>query len=169
MTHKERLQEMLFAAFMLAIGGCLFLSGIYKPESKKDAYDEVCINPLCNCGEICDCEGCECNLESIYKEIHKQDKPADPEESPKIEAIITMHSIASCPACDADKATFGVWMNRGWKIEIVDDGSGMPGKLYPWYEVQDSDGVRFSFIGRLTPQTFSANKEKAVKNATGTN
>ena len=175
MTRNEKLQEIAFATIMALLACGLFLAGIRKHgERVKEANEKelafVCDNPVCNCGERCACEDCQCGLEALKDEIEQIERRKQEKQQPApVQARIVMHSIVPCPACDADKAGFGEWLNQGWSIEIIDDGAGLPGKLYPWYEVYDADGVEFSFVGRLNVQSFSENKRKAMQNAASTN
>ena len=175
MNRKERVQEIVFAAVMALLASGLFLVGIRKWEDEAKEREEravslICVNPLCNCGEQCHCEDCQCGLEAVQKELDRMKRDRDYKESQQLRvARIVMHTIPSCVACEQDKAKLGVWVEKGWRVEIVDDGQGIPGKLYPWYEVEDADGVDFSFVGRLTPESFSANKRKAVNDVSGAN
>jgi|GEM_PF-6897656 len=117
-------------------------------EQVLDELSKTCPNPVCDC-EKCDCKDCECNLE---------------DEVPAVVATITMHSIEACPACKLDKANFCIWLEQGWRVEILDDGQGEPGKLYPWYEIKDGDGLQFSFTGRLTKEAIERGRNAARSN-----
>jgi hypothetical protein len=174
MNRKERVQEIVFATVMALLASGMFLVGIRKWEDdakEKEARDAsvLCINPLCDCGERCFCDGCECNLDALQKELNRNEPNNEQKVAPVRVARIVMHTIPSCVACEQDKAKLCIWVEKGWRVEIVDDGQGIPGKLYPWYEVEDADGVDFSFVGRLIPESFSANKRKAVNDVSGTN
>mgnify|MGYP006276965745 CR=1 FL=1 len=153
----------IFAAILcVALFFCLSVTESLTKDP-PEALDLGCPNPVCDCQE-CDCgDDCTCNT---YVQPPPEEAGAKPPEKPVSNVLskpkLAMHSIANCPPCLADKAKLGAWLSVGWDIEVFDDGFGESGKMYPWYEVTELDGRKYSFVGPLSPDKVERERRNAT-------
>lgn len=163
MSWKERFATWAICAAMFA--AFVLMLKVKTDAERQQKFDEIvaslCDNPVCDCELPCQCDHCECGLVPVEPEPQKQE-PAKPKP------VVWLHTIDNCPPCNVEKGRAFAWANwaqqQGWEFAIFDDTPGDRGKLYPWYEVRDSEGFEFSVIGQLTPQTILQQRDRA-KNA----
>ena len=88
-------------------------------------------------------------------------KVVEPEK--KIEPTIVMHSASfNCPPCEAWIANdMQVWKRAGWTIPQPLKES-VSGQTYPWFEITDGDGLRFTVVGPLTKAAYERERKKAL-------
>jgi hypothetical protein len=88
--------------------------------------------------------------------------PEVPEQAdlPRSKPTIIMHSGASCGPCNDWKAKqMPAWIKQGWDVQVITEVES--NRMWPWFEVQDSDGTAFEVSGALTNDTFRAAKGNA--------
>ena len=85
------------------------------------------------------------------------------EPETKIEPTIIMHSASfSCPPCEAWIANdMPNWKRAGWTIPQPLKES-VSGQTYPWFEITDGDGLRFTVLGPLTKTAYERERKKAL-------
>lgn len=82
-------------------------------------------------------------------QVPEQAKPAE-NPVPVAKKTLIMHSMTPCVWCRTDKAKIiPIWVARGYNVTYVDDGRGVPGQSYPWYEITDETGNKKIHIGTL--------------------
>jgi hypothetical protein len=80
----------------------------------------------------------------------EQVKPAE-QPAPVAKKTLIMHSTDWCVYCRTDKAKIiPVWLRKGYNVTYVDDGKGVPGQTYPWYEITDETGTKKIHVGSLS-------------------
>lgn len=85
------------------------------------------------------------------------------ESAPKAEPTIIMHSASfNCPPCEAWIANdMPAWKKAGWTIpEPLKEA--VSGQTYPWFEITDGDGLRFTVVGPLTKKAYERERKKAL-------
>lgn len=91
-----------------------------------------------------------------------EDKP-EPAVAPKI----VMHSASWCGPCQKWKRdSLPQWKAIGWTVDVVEDDA--TSQTVPWFEITDSDGVKFKSIGYLTKETFARDKLSSQSNLKAT-
>jgi hypothetical protein len=79
----------------------------------------------------------------------EQVKPAE-KQAPVAQKSLVMHSMTPCIYCRTDKAKIiPIWIAKGYNVTYVDDGRGVPGQHYPWYEITDETGNKKIHVGTL--------------------
>ena len=69
---------------------------------------------------------------------------------PAVQKTLIMHTMTPCVWCRTDKANIiPIWKARGYTIGYVDEGQGLPGNKYPWYEITDETGTKKIHVGSL--------------------
>ena len=72
-------------------------------------------------------------------------------QAPVVQKTLVMHTTSWCKYCRSDKAKIiPVWLTKGYNVTYVDDGNGVPGQLYPWYEITDETGNKKIHVGSLS-------------------
>jgi len=85
---------------------------------------------------------------------------------PTSQPTIVMHSASWCGPCQAWKQNMmSRWQSQGWKIEIIEDDATT--ETVPWFEIIDSDGLRFKSVGQLTRETYLRDRLKALQSRRG--
>jgi hypothetical protein len=80
------------------------------------------------------------------------------EAAPQIKPTIVMHSGASCGPCNLWKSKEqSKWERVGWTVDVLTEIES--DRLWPWFEVYDSDGSRFEVNGPLTRDSFEKAKQ----------
>ena len=88
-------------------------------------------------------------------EIPKKLEPVKPPKVVPAPALVTrntviQHSMRGCAPCAVDKRVIlPKWRTRGYNVLEIDEGNGIPGSRYPWYEVFDKDGNQRIHVGSL--------------------
>ena len=81
-----------------------------------------------------------------------------PQFTPQIKPRIIMHSGASCGPCNAWKSKEqSKWERIGWTVDVLTEIES--DRMWPWFEVYDSDGKYFEVDGPLTSTNFLAAKK----------
>lgn len=84
-------------------------------------------------------------------------------EAPKKPTIV-MHSSTSCGPCrDWELKDLPVWEKAGWKIEVIKTVGFPDSRTYPWYEITDGDGLRFTVEGKLTLDSYTQARKAAAR------
>ena len=88
-------------------------------------------------------------------------KVVEPET--KIEPTIIMHSASfNCPPCEAwIRNDMPNWKRAGWTIPEPFK-EAVSGQTYPWFEITDGDGLRFTVVGPLTKAAYERERKKAL-------
>lgn len=69
---------------------------------------------------------------------------------PAVQKTLVMHTMDPCAWCRTDKAKIiPVWIAKGYNVSYVDEGRGIPGSRYPWYEITDDTGSKKIHVGTL--------------------
>jgi hypothetical protein len=97
-------------------------------------------------------------------EIEPETKP-EPEPDPDPEPVkqtakptIRMHTSDSCGPCKLWIAQEkGKWESMGWTVLLIKETETSVG--WPWFDITDGDGLRFSVYGPLTTEKFFAAKK----------
>ena len=139
---------------------------ISQRSPQKDPFEGLdlgCPNPVCDCQE-CDCgDDCTCNT---YVQPPPDEAGSKPPAQPVValsdKPELAMHSIANCPQCVIDKSKIPEWLSKGWRVVVYDDGCGESGKIYPWYEVTEMDGRKYSFVGPLSSDKIERERRNAA-------
>lgn len=168
MNWGERLATWGASAAILA-AVILFFKAKIDAERQAD-FDRMvaslCDNPVCDCAVPCECDNCECGL--VPLDPPKPAPKPQKQEPAKLAPRVWLHTIDNCPPCNVEKGRAFAWADwakqHSGEFAIFDDSPGEPGKLYPWYEVRDSEGFEFSVVGQLTPQSILRERDRA-KNA----
>jgi hypothetical protein len=93
------------------------------------------------------------DLRELFSKLSSDAKPSLHNYKP----TIIMHSGASCGPCNDWKAKqMPVWLQAGWDVQVISELES--DRMWPWFEVQDSDGTRFEVNGALTAESFRAAK-----------
>jgi hypothetical protein len=81
-----------------------------------------------------------------------------PQFSPQIKPRIVMHSGASCGPCNAWKSKEqSKWERVGWTVDVLTEIES--DRMWPWFEVYDTDGRYFEVDGALTRDSFEKAKQ----------
>ena len=112
------------------------------------------------------------DLRELFAKLSSEAKPSLPSYKPDLEATqevpkeadlprskptIIMHSGSSCGPCNAWKSKqMPVWTKAGWDVQVITEIES--NRMWPWFEVQDSDGTKFEVNGALTVESFRAGK-----------
>lgn len=76
-------------------------------------------------------------------------QPPKEDKAPVAVRTLVMHTMSPCVWCRKDKAEIiPAWISLGYNVTYVDEGKGIPGNRYPWYEINDQNGKRVH-IGTL--------------------
>ena len=100
--------------------------------------------------------------EQSTPEVTQEVAPEVPKQAdlPRSKPTIILHSGASCGPCNDWKAKqMPAWTKQGWDVQVITEVES--DRMWPWFEVQDSDGTRFEVDGALNSETFRAAKGKA--------
>lgn len=170
MSWGERLATWGASAAILA-AVILFFKAKIDAERQAD-FDRMvaslCDNPACDCALPCECDNCECGLVPLDPPAPVPVPDPQKQEPAKLATRVWLHTINGCPPCVTEKGKSWMWLQQNWEFAIFDDSPGEPGKLYPWYEVRDSEGFEFSVIGQHTPESILRERNRA-KNAASAN
>ena len=106
-------------------------------------------------------------IKSIEQPV--EPKPIEEPKQPKlisqpVETIptIEMHSGDGCGPCKAWIATeMPKWQKAGWTVKVIKETTTSVG--WPWFDITDRDGLRFSVYGPLTTDTFIAAKRPLLR------
>lgn len=106
-------------------------------------------------------------IKSIEQPV--EPKPIEEPKQPKlisqpVETIptIEMHSGDGCGPCKAWIATeMPKWQKAGWTVKVIKETKTSVG--WPWFDITDRDGLRFSVYGPLTTDTFIAAKRPLLR------
>lgn len=113
------------------------------------------------------------DLRELFAKLSPEAKPSLPSYKPTQEApkeanlprskpTIIMHSGASCGPCNDWKAKqMPAWTKQGWDVQVITEVES--DRMWPWFEVQDSDGIRFEVDGALTSDTFKNAKQRLTR------
>ena len=83
---------------------------------------------------------------------------AFPEVTPEVSPRIVMHSGASCGPCNLWKSKEqSKWERVGWTVEVLTEIES--DRMWPWFEVYDTDGSMFEVNGPLTKDSFEKAKQ----------
>lgn len=83
-------------------------------------------------------------------QVPEAQKPEPVKQVPAAQKSLVMHSTDWCVYCRTDKAKIiPVWLRKGYNVTYVDDGKGVPGQTYPWYEITDETGTKKIHVGSL--------------------
>ena len=102
------------------------------------------------------------DLRELFSKLSSEAKPSLDDYKPNkdVKPTIVMHSGASCGPCNDWKAKqMPMWLQAGWDVQVITEVES--DRMWPWFEVQDSDGTAFEVNGALTNDTFRAAKGKA--------
>ena len=102
------------------------------------------------------------DLRELFSKLSSNDKTSLPSYKPtqEVKPTIVMHSGASCGPCNDWKAKqMPAWKKQGWDVQVITEVES--NRMWPWFEVCDSDGAKFEVEGALTGDTFRAAKGKA--------
>jgi hypothetical protein len=104
------------------------------------------------------------DLRDVFAKLSSDAKPSldqykpTPEAAPQIKPTIVMHSGASCGPCNDWKAKqMPVWLQAGWDVHVINEVES--DRMWPWFEVRDSDGSEFEVNGPLTKDSFEKAKQ----------
>ena len=156
MKEKKNDFAMVFGLLLAVVLSCLLTKKVDPPKE----IDPKCSNAACPC-EDCTCKDCKCGIEPEQE----SGSPGVPEKAfgnPPQKPLLKMHTMIGCKQCEIDKAQFGAWLDNGWRIEVFDDGAGEKGKIYPWYEVIETSGKKYSFVGPLSPEKVERERRNAA-------
>jgi hypothetical protein len=89
----------------------------------------------------------------------QQDTQQDTQQvTQQVKPTIVMHSGASCGPCNLWKSKEqSKWERVGWTVEVLTEIEST--RLWPWFEVYDTDGSRFEVNGPLTKDSFEKAKQ----------
>lgn len=94
------------------------------------------------------------DLRDVFARFKAEQQPQQVAQS---KPTIIMHSGASCGPCNDWKAKqMPAWTKQGWDVQVITEIES--DRMWPWFEVQDSDGTRFEVNGALTVDSFRAAK-----------
>jgi hypothetical protein len=107
------------------------------------------------------------DLRELFAKLSSDAKPSldqyestpevTPEVAPEVKPRIVMHSGASCGPCNQWKSKEqSKWERVGWTVDVLIEIESE--RMWPWFEVYDSDGSRFEVDGPLTKDTFEKAK-----------
>lgn len=99
------------------------------------------------------------DLRNLFAKLSSEDKPSlhDYKPDKEVKPTVIMHSGASCGPCNDWKAKqMPMWIQAGWDVQVITEVES--NRMWPWFEVQDSDGTAFEVNGVLTNDTFRAAK-----------
>lgn len=100
------------------------------------------------------------DLREVFKRFKAEQQPPKQADLPRSKPTIIMHSGASCGPCNDWKAKqMPAWTKQGWDVQVITEVAS--DRMWPWFEVYDSDGARFEVDGALNSETFRAAKGKA--------
>lgn len=139
----------------------LFVWSFAKKVDAPKGIDSKCDNAACPC-EDCTCKDCKCGIESEQEAGSPGKVPEKAFGSQPVKPLLKMYTMRGCKQCEIDKAQFGAWLDNGWRIEVFDDGAGEKGKIYPWYEVTETSGKKYSFAGPLSPEKVERERRNAA-------
>ena len=96
------------------------------------------------------------DLRDVFARFKAEQSPKQVDLLPSKPTII-MHSGASCGPCNEWKSKqMPVWTKAGWDVQVITEIES--NRMWPWFEVQDSDGASFEVNGALTVDSFRAAK-----------
>ena len=95
------------------------------------------------------------------------DDVAEEQPKPAVKPTIVMHTTAGCPPCEQWKQLAKpVWEAIGWNVVVLPPEPFVT--QFPWFEITDSDGVKFESVGYLTRETFARDKLTSQSNLKAT-
>ena len=96
------------------------------------------------------------DLREVFKRF-KDERPTE-QDTQQVKPRIVMHSGASCGPCNQWKSKEqSKWERVGWTVDVFTEIEST--RLWPWFEVYDSDGSRFEVNGPLTRDSFEKAKQ----------
>jgi len=96
------------------------------------------------------------DLREVFARFKAEKQPQ--QSTPQIKPRIVMHSGASCGPCNLWKSKEqSKWERVGWTVDVLTEIES--DRLWPWFEVYDSDGSRFEVDGQLTNDSFEKAKQ----------
>ncbi len=98
------------------------------------------------------------DLRKLFAKLSPDTKPSLDQYKPTINPRIVMHSGEGCAPCQKwKKDAKQVWEDIGWQVDVVEETQST--RLWPWFEVYDSDGSQFEVDGALTRDSFEKAKQ----------
>lgn len=89
--------------------------------------------------------------QAAVDQVPETPKQEPVKQAPAAQKTLIMHSTSWCVYCRTDKAKIiPVWVAKGYNVTYVDDGRGVPGQTYPWYEITDETGTKKIHVGSLS-------------------
>jgi hypothetical protein len=147
----------IVAVFGLLLVALFVWSFVDHPEE----IDSKCSNAACPC-EDCTCRDCKCGIEPEQEAGSPGKVPEKSIGNTPQKPLLKMYTMQGCKQCEIDKLQFAAWLDNGWRIEVFDDGAGEKGKIYPWYEVTETSGKQYSFVGPLSPEKVERERRNAA-------
>ena len=99
------------------------------------------------------------DLREVFKRFKAEQSTPEvtPEVPPEVKPRIVMHSGANCGPCNLWKSKEqSKWEHVGWTVELLTEIES--DRMWPWFEVYDSDGKYFEVDGPLTRDAFEKAK-----------
>ena len=96
------------------------------------------------------------DLREVFARFKAEKQPQ--QSTPQVKPTIVMHSGASCGPCNLWKTKEqSKWERVGWTVDVLTEIEST--RLWPWFEVYDTDGTRFEVNGPLTKDSFEKAKQ----------
>ncbi len=96
------------------------------------------------------------DLREVFARFKAEKQPQ--QSAPQVKPTIIMHSGASCGPCNLWKSKEqSKWERVGWTVDVLTEIESK--RMWPWFEVYDSDGSRFEVDGPLTKDSFEKAKQ----------
>jgi hypothetical protein len=96
------------------------------------------------------------DLREVFARFKAEKQPQ--EAAPQVKPRIVMHSGASCGPCNQWKSKEqSKWERVGWTVDVLTEIESK--RMWPWFEVYDTDGSRFEVNGPLTKDSFEKAKQ----------
>jgi hypothetical protein len=96
------------------------------------------------------------DLREVFARFKAEKQPQ--QSTPQVKPRIVMHSGASCGPCKLWKSKEqSKWERVGWTVDVLTEIESE--RMWPWFEVYDSDGSRFEVNGPLTRDSFEKAKQ----------
>jgi hypothetical protein len=96
------------------------------------------------------------DLREMFATFKAEKQPQ--QSTPQVRPRIVMHSGASCGPCNQWKSKEqSKWERVGWTVEVLTEIESK--RMWPWFEVYDTDGSKFEVDGQLTKDSFEKAKQ----------